>query len=220
MRLYLDSCVLIYALDGVVVGYTQEDYDKALEEKYGRICTENIEKLRTQKPPFTNPKDAAYSIKECGPQEFWFYKGTDLGDGDEWRSTMCDDKKESLQDSGQLFADKISYCGDQTIYICDGEQKLTSQLYEQCLIENEAAQCSIERNKLAATKPDGGPYPHDANGRKEPPCGNAFWVCEGSRKDTEEDYKAACPEPACRPNPNPPWYCPYRPTRPECQPCL
>lgn len=67
-----------YALDNTFVGWSKEAYDLALAEKYGAACTEWIEnKKRTN---YTNdpPNRPEGLDPECGSQEFWFYKGTDL----------------------------------------------------------------------------------------------------------------------------------------------
>ena len=182
----------VYALDGVIVGYTQDDYDKALEEKYGRICTEKVAKLRNQSPPFTNPTDNAYTITECGPQEFWFHKGKEAATEEEWRGLMCGDEINRIIKTGTPFSGKISYCGDSKIYICNGEQLTNQQTYQSCLNANEAQACQLEINQMVATKSNG-VYTHSANGRTQTPCGDTFWICNNNYKDSKEKYEQTCP---------------------------
>ena len=81
-----------YAVEGTIVGYTQDDYDKALEEKYGRICTEKVEALRRQSPPFTNPEDQPIRFTECSTKEFWFHKGIEVESASKWQGLKCDDE--------------------------------------------------------------------------------------------------------------------------------
>ena len=72
----------VYGLDGEFVGFTHGDYIRALEAKYGKICTEWVAKKKSQK--YTNdPIDAPIKkTPECGDREFWFFEGDDKGSAD------------------------------------------------------------------------------------------------------------------------------------------
>jgi type II secretory pathway pseudopilin PulG len=66
---------IVYGLDGQQVGFSKEEYDLAVEEKYGKICKEKTKNY--QKNNFTNPdQNTAVTIFECGSKEFWFLDGT------------------------------------------------------------------------------------------------------------------------------------------------
>ncbi|QNI86424.1 prepilin-type N-terminal cleavage/methylation domain protein [Synechococcus sp. PROS-7-1] len=191
----------VYALDGTVVGYTQEDYDKALEEKYGRICTEKLEDLRNQTPPFTNPSEQPITITECGPQEFWFHKGKEAATQDEWTGLMCEDEINNVISSGGLNNKALPYCGSEPVYICDGTKQPNAEKYQQCVEANEGAKCQSEINELIRTSPNG-VVSHPSKGRATPPCGDTFWVCNNTYKDSEEKFNADCPSqppPTCKP---------------------
>ncbi|TCD57858.1 pilus assembly FimT family protein [Synechococcus sp. BS55D] len=189
----------VYALDGIIVGYTQDDYDKALEEKYGRICTENVEKLRKQQPPYTNPQESPVTFTECGPQEFWFHKGTQVPTQEQWRGLMCDDEVNNVIASGGLNDKILPYCGSKPIYICGGEKLLNADSYRQCVEANEGRQCQSEINELVR-KSQNGLVTHESKGRVTQPCGDTFWVCNNDYKRSKEAYDASCPkiEPKCR----------------------
>ena len=63
----------VYGLEGEFVGFTKEAYDQALEERYGKICTEWVAQQEQQKT--TNNIQILQPLKktpECGTQEFWF----------------------------------------------------------------------------------------------------------------------------------------------------
>ena len=173
----------VYALDGTVVGYTQEDYDRALESKYGRICTEKIEAIRRQSPPFTNSKNTPVKISECGTKEFWFHKGKEVASEEEWKSKMCTDKIES--NINTVGAKKLDFCGDRTYYFCGGKDQLSKDNYDACLASNAEAKCIADREK-ARTSGHKGKYGPFAGPQT---CGETRWMCNGIMMETEEVYK-------------------------------
>ena len=67
-----DGCNLtVYGLDGEFVGFTESDYDRALEAKYGKACTEWVE--RNKQANYTNdPQNQPAKLKECGSQNSGF----------------------------------------------------------------------------------------------------------------------------------------------------
>ena len=69
----------VYGLDGEFVGFTTEEYDKALEAKYGKLCTEWVTQQEADKYT-NNPLDQPIKKSpECGDREFWFVEGEDQG---------------------------------------------------------------------------------------------------------------------------------------------
>lgn len=190
----------VYALDGTVVGFTKEDYDKAIEEKFGRICTEKLEDLRNRTPPFTNPSEQPITFTECGPQKFWFYKGKEIDTQEEWTGLKCDENTNAVIATGRLNAEPIPFCGSNPVYVCDGIKQLNAEKYQQCIEDNESRQCRTEINNLVLTRPNG-VTTHPANGRATPPCGETFWVCNKAKKSSLDEFEAACGQPEPTPPP-------------------
>lgn len=198
----------VYAVDGTVVGYTQEDYDKALIAKYGRICTEKVEALRRQSPPFTNPEGRPIQFKECGAQKFWFHKGTEVASAMEWQSLKCSDQVEA--NIKTVGIKKFSHCGDRTYYLCDGKDQATQIKYDICIMNNAENKCLADR-EAARTSGHKGKYgPLQGPGA----CGETRWFCDGTPHETQKLYeeskcgKASCiPRNAdkCRKTGNPYW---------------
>ena len=61
-----------WAFEGTIVN-GEDGYDAALERKYGRICKEELEKIRQQETT-----GGPVSILECGAsRQMWFFKGVD-----------------------------------------------------------------------------------------------------------------------------------------------
>ena len=173
----------MYALDGTVVGYTLEDYNKALEAKYGRICTEKVEALRRQSPPFTNIGGRPVEFKECGTQQFWFHKGTEVASAAEWRALMCSDEVEA--NINTVAVKKLNYCGDRTYYFCGGKDQLSQNNYDSCVASNAEATCIADR-ETARTGGHKGKYgPMAGPGA----CGETRWICSEVMMDTEAAYE-------------------------------
>ena len=184
----------VYALDGTIVGYTEEDYKTALEAKYGRICTEKVERLRRQSPPFTNPDETPITFTECGTQTFWFYQGKEVASADEWRGKMCAAEVARNIDSVGVkqFTD---YCGERKYYFCGGKDQLSQDNYDACLANNAEAKCLANREKARTSGYEGKYGPNEGPGR----CGEVRWLCDGVVHESEETYKAECVPPPCIP---------------------
>ena len=173
----------VYALDGTVVGYTQEDYDRALQAKYGRICTEKVEALRRQSPPFTNPEGKPIQFAECGTQEFWFHKGTEVASAAEWKGLMCSDEVET--NINTVGIKKLNYCGDKTYYFCGGKDQLSQDNYDACIASNAENKCIADRESARLAGHTGKYGPIEGPGE----CGDVKWMCSGVMTNTEEAYK-------------------------------
>ena len=112
----------VFGLDGEFVGYTKEDYDRALEAKYGKLCTEWVAQKESE--GYTNdPIDTPLTKEpECGSQEFWFFEG-ELIDGksaleivkcrathEEWRTKGINQRYAPIGGPGE--------CGNE-IFVCN-----------------------------------------------------------------------------------------------------
>ncbi len=184
----------VYALDGTIVGYTKEDYNKALEAKYGRICTEKVEGLRQQSPPFTNPEESPITFTECGSQEFWFHKGTEVASATEWRGLMCSD--EVNKSINEVKVTKLPYCGDKNHYFCGGKDQLSQDNWDTCVANNAEARCLADREN-ARKNNHKGEYSGVAGPGK---CGETVWMCSQKILTSEADYQGTdCGTPPCRP---------------------
>ena len=154
------------------MGYTQDDYDKALEAKYGRICTQKVETLMRQSPPFTNPEGDPVTFTECGTQEFWFHKGNEVASSTEWQDLMCSD--EVNDNINTVAIKKVNYCGDRTYFFCGGKDQLSQDNYDACIASNAEAKCISEREKKRASN-----YRGKYEGQAGPgECGKTVWMCD------------------------------------------
>jgi len=177
----------VYALEGRIVGYTQDDYNKALEAKYGRICTEKVEGLRRQSPPFTNSEERPITFKECGKQEFWFHEGTEVASANKWRELMCTD--EINKNINETKKTKLSFCGDKTYYFCEGKDQLSIDKWDTCVANNAEAKCLADKEN-ARQRNHKGKYPGVAGPGK---CGETVWMCNRKIITSEADYQnSAC----------------------------
>ena len=125
----------VYGLDGEFVGFSKEDYDRALEEKYGKACTEWISQQENNSYT-NNPIDAPQTkTPECGQQKFWFVDGVDYGSKAELdarliekASEKCEADREDARASGFIGKwgpkEGPGVCADES-YICN--KKITSE---------------------------------------------------------------------------------------------
>ena len=81
----------VFAFEGKIVGTTQEDYDRALDEKYGQLCKQWAENQRQTDNPLSTPVTSEY----CGGTKFWFCSGTAYSSMDEMNE--CIMKKENAR---------------------------------------------------------------------------------------------------------------------------
>lgn len=131
----------VYGLDGEFVGFTKESYNKKLEEKYGKQCTEWAAQKAEEK--YTNsPIDQPIKKSpECGEQEFWFFEGENTGSKegiqtalDKIASDKCATDREQARKDG--FEGKWGpkegpgECGEEK-FICDKTYFQESDFYIQ-----------------------------------------------------------------------------------------
>ena len=174
-----DGCNLtVYGLDGEFVGFTESDYDRALEAKYGKACTEWVE--RNKQANYTNdPQNQPAKLKECGSQEFWFYRGVDVGSRDEFNKRICSDNLEiEKMTAGQRT---VQGCGSQTYYFCDNKIKESEKDYKEC-------SCEVDKYNRAQAGNNGkfSTTEQGANG-----CGD-FWICNQEILNDEASFNNKC----------------------------
>ena len=182
----------VYALDGRIVGNKQEDYNNALEAKYGRICTEKVEGLRQQSPPFTNPEETPITFTECGTKGFWFHKGTEVASATEWRGLMC--SNEVSKNINETKVTKLEYCGNKNYYFCGGKDQLSQDNWDTCIANNKEAKCLADRENARKDN-----YQGKYQGVAGPgQCGQTVWMCDKKILASEADYEAtSCGTPPC-----------------------
>ncbi|HBU37493.1 MAG TPA: hypothetical protein DEB70_06770 [Planctomycetaceae bacterium] len=186
----------VWGLDGKFVGFTREDYSRALEEKYGQACTEWV--ANKKKAKYTNsPQNLPQKLKECGEQEFWFYKGIDLGSKEEFDKRICSDNLEvAKKTSGKRT---VQGCGNQTYYFCENTIKDSEREYKECSCKNEKFKKAQENKNGAFKTQETG-----AEG-----CGD-FWICDKEILGDKDSYDNKCgkkEEPPPKDNVQKPWYC-------------
>ena len=128
----------VYGLDGNFVGFTQEDYDRALEEKYGKLCTDWVNQKELNK--YTNdPLNTPVKKEECGEREFWFVDGTDYGSKAnldarliEKASEKCEADRERARASGFIGKwgpkEGPGECG-KSVWMCEGLTMTEEEYY-------------------------------------------------------------------------------------------
>ena len=168
----------VWGLDGKFVGFTREDYNRALEEKYGQACTEWV--ASKKKANYTNnPQNSPQKLKECGEQEFWFYKGVDIASKEEFDKRICSDNLEIAKKTPGKRT--VQGCGSQTYYFCDNKIKDSEKDYKEC-------SCDVEKyNK--AQKGKNGKFTTTEQGANG--CGE-FWVCKKEILNSEGAYNEKC----------------------------
>ena len=184
-----------YALDGVIVSCTkdaEDDYKEALKDKYGRICSEKVESLKRQSPPFTNKDGNPVTFKECGTQEFWFHKGTQVTSSIEWEGLMCTD--EVNKNINEVKVTKLDHCGNKNHYFCGGKDQLSQDNWDTCVANNAEAKCLADREKARKNN-----YKGEYTGVAGPGrCGETVWMCNQKILTSNATYQSsACGGPTC-----------------------
>ncbi len=196
----------VYALNGKIVGTTQEQYDEAVERELGKACSAEIQRLRLEK--FTNPSASPKLIGPCKTRKFWFHEGTELSDADAWRSKMCTAEVNKNIDTVGIkqFND---YCGDRKYYFCDGKDQRSQANYDACIANNAEAKCIADR-ETARTSGHKGKYgPNQGPGA----CGEVKWMCNKVMMDNENTYNnsnCALATRDCIPYKGDPYYCAWK----------
>lgn len=177
----------VWGLDGKFVGFTREDYNRALEEKYGQACTEWV--ASKKKANYTNsPQNSPQTLKECGEQEFWFYKGVDLGSKAEFDKRICSDNLEIAKKTPGKRT--VQGCGSQTYYFCENTIKESEREYKECSCKDEKFKRAQEGENGAFTTQETG-----AEG-----CGT-FYICNNEILSDPNDYDEKCSKPDNTPKP-------------------
>ena len=168
----------VWGLDGEFVGFTKEDYDRALNKKYGEACSEWVASKKLTNYT-NNPTSQPAQLQECGTQEFWFYKGDDLGSKEEFDKKLCNDNldKEKLTNGMRT----VQGCGEKTYYFCENEIKTSERAYKECSCQNDKfIQAQQGQNGAFTTRE------LNAEG-----CGN-YWICNGTITDDPDRFNSEC----------------------------
>ena len=197
---------VVYGLDGKFVGFAREDYDRALEAKYGKACTAWVANKKLANYT-NNPQNKPAELKECGSQKFWFYKGIDVGSQEEFNKRICSDNLEieRLTDGKR----PVPGCGSQIYYFCNKKIKDSEKDYKEC-------SCDVEKYDTAGAGINGS---FTTKEKGAAGCGN-FWICNKEIIENENDYNSKCNKPVDKPKPTEkPWICsqPWGAGAPECQ---
>jgi|MDSZ01.1.fsa_nt_gb prepilin-type N-terminal cleavage/methylation domain-containing protein len=182
----------VWGLDGEFVGFERTDYERALEKKYGKACTDWVAKKKLTNYT-NNPQNIPATLKECVGQEFWFYKGVDVGSKAEFDRRICGENLErEKQTPGKRT---VQGCGDQIYYFSEGKIHDSEREYKE-------SSCKVDKYNKAQEGIDGA-FTTNETGAEG--CG-AYWICEKKILDSEEKYEQSCggnaKAPACeRPHP-------------------
>lgn len=188
----------VYGLDGEFVGFTREDYDRALEKKYGKACTEWVDNKKLENYT-NNPQDRPQELDpQCGSQKFWFYKGVDVGTKEEFDKRICSDNLEKEKTTPGKRT--VQGCGNQIYYFSEEKIHDSEREYKESI-------CKVEKYNKAQEGQDGA-FTTSETGAEG--CGD-FWICENNILNDEESYSDQCetqdtnqcilPNPACiKPN--------------------
>ena len=193
------GCTLeTWAFEGTIVA-GEAGYKEALERKYGKICSEKLDKIRADKDT-----GGPVTILECGAnKEMWFFEGVDQGSEALMNEAICQAETTKLENASNpptTGIKTIPECGSKTFYFCNGEDKLTELLMEDCISKNEELVCSQALNNAKAENYSGSFIPK-SNGPGI--CSKVFWLCEGTDVGSEADYLATtCGTPVCGDPPN------------------
>jgi len=194
---------IVYGLDGEFAGFTEEDYQRALEDKYGAACAEWTAAKKLARYRNNPPNEPQTLNPECGSQEFWFYDGIDVGSKEKFNERLCE---ENLEDEKNNAGERrVQGCGEQTYYFCENTIKDSEREFKECLSKDEKFK--------QAQKGVNGAYSTSVSGCDG--CGN-FWICDGEILNTQEIYNDKCVQPKSQSKPS---YCDQRwaVNRAECQ---
>ncbi len=184
----------VYALDGVVVGTTQKEYDQARDAKLEGDCRIEVQQTREQLPPFTNQQEKPLTFEVCKTQEFWFHKGTLTADETEWRGLMCTD--EVNKNINEVKVTNLAYCGEKKYFFCGGKDQLSQDNYDFCLASNREAKCLADREKARQNNFKGIYKGVEGPGK----CGTDVWMCNKKIFASAAEYQESdCGTPPCVP---------------------
>ena len=185
----------VFGLDGEFVGFTKEDYDRALEEKYGKACTEWV--AAKEQAGFTNNTTKLAperKVPECGAQEFWFFKGEDQGTKEKFMETACNAWVEEKSIESPPYTNdptskpvKTTVCGDRELWFVDGIDYKNKAAFDSRLLEKASEKCEADREKARQSGFEGKWGPKEGPGV----CTEESYICEKRIVD-EFDYFRSC----------------------------
>ena len=184
---------VVYGLDGEFVGFSKQDYDLAIESKYGKLCTEWVaEKEKQQFTNSTNNLLPTTKTPECGAQEFWFFKGEDKGTKENFMQAACNSWISEKENSNPPYTNspigqpaKTTVCGDREFWFVDGQDQKTEDGLNARLNKKASDKCEDERNKAAASGFTGKWGPKSGPGV----CAEEKYICENTIMSQDEYYK-------------------------------
>ena len=192
----------VYGLDGEFVGFEYTDYTKARDAKYGTACKEWEEdkKIRNYtNNPINQPKTL---IPECGTDEYWFYKGVNLGSKKNFDDALCSDNLEIEKlTPGKR---KVQGCPDQVYYFSEKKIHDTEREYKESV-------CKVDKYNKAQDGRNGA-FSTSETGAEG--CGD-YWICDGEIISNAVTYDDKCG--VKEKPPEKPWYCAFKPEVPACQ---
>ena len=170
-------------------------YEKASDELLGKKCAKQI------KEEYTNTNNSTeingFPLTECDNNLYWFYKGNNAGNKLEWEKLYHKD----ITRNGE-----VPLSDGSKLYLCDGNEYDESETgengkYTKCVDDNAEYTCSKDVDKMVESNHNGEFIP-DKNGPGT--CKLTYYMCDGSRKLTANDYEEKCteelpPEIACKP---------------------
>ena len=187
----------VWALKGVVCGYTPESYDECIARDKSAKCAAALKKFREDEK--TTQIADGDPVADCGGDRYWFYEGEDTGSKENWKSFMCAANKEKLLSS--THSGPVEHCDTSPIYICGGKEITGDNAkanFEKCLANDKNALCTTSLNEDAAKRSKGGPYTSPTPKGMSAPVGNdcnvQYWYCIDKiyREQSKYDADTRC----------------------------
>ena len=186
---------VVFGLDGEFVGFTKDEYDRALEEKYGKACREWVNQKELANYT-NNPIDLPQKKKpECGEQQFWFVDGVDYGSKAkldarlrEKASEKCDADREEARKSGFIGKwgpkEGPGVCAEES-YICDRKIVSEYEYYKTCGAAPSKCKTNLRASDQECTDYELSDYWYKKCGPrpKDPPPKNCKYVGRGKPRD-------------------------------------
>ena len=186
---------VVFGLDGEFVGFTREDYDRALETKYGKACTDWVAEQKAAS--YTNSLKTLSPLTkspECGSQKFWFFEGEDQGTKDKFLETACsawltNKSKQAYTNDPINEAKTTPECKDQKFWFLNGVDYKTQEQLNIKLLESASGKCELdrERDRAAGFTGQWGPKPGPGV------CAEESYICDGKIVDAF-NYAKDCGE--------------------------
>ena len=196
----------VFGLDGEFVGFTKKDYDRALEEKYGKACREWV--AVKEQAGFTNNTtrlEPETKVPECGAQEFWFFEGEDQGTKEKFMETACNAWVEKKASESPPYTNdpdptskpvKTTVCGDRELWFVDGIDYKNKAAFDARLLKKASEKCEADREKARQSGFEGKWGPKEGPGV----CAEKSYICDKTIVD-EFNYFRICgatPPPKCK----------------------